>query len=127
MQCPSVLHPAKSCYFLFLDQGPFGKAWPPILRRVSFYVDGYLEIQNKILPESSIPVVPVLLRAKVASELSFGGLPLSCALEDARSVAWHLQGHPGRCNLPKDNSETTLALSSTGATGMEESGSFLAT
>jgi len=54
---PSTCHPRKFGSIMVWDRGPYGRdggRWV----KISFVVDSYTEIQNKIYPDSSLPVVP---------------------------------------------------------------------
>jgi len=64
-----IKHRRKSCTFLFLDCGPFGKRRPGVLCKISFIVDEYTEINNKapVMDEdSTIPGVPVLFYVRLS-------------------------------------------------------------
>jgi len=115
MKVPCVWRNAKFGWHVVLDRGPYGKAPVGVMRRYWFKTYGYLEIQNKVPVEPedpSIPVVPVLILARLPRSCFLAGLS-GGTLEDAKLLALHLPEHP-KNNQSKNNSEATLQESTPG-------------
>ena len=111
MACPSVWHPRKFGYYILMDRGH--------MRIVEFYVDAYLEIQNKIPRDPTLPTSDL-----VAASRTGGSLKVriqNCKRVCTQQLESHEFGVKENC-LRFDDDEVNLQ-SSTASTWAESSSS----